>query len=271
MTTGSRTPRWVVCVKQVPREPVFKRVETYFKVDRDLAEGILNPADRDALDVARELREKAGGRIVALSMGPPQAEEVLREALACGADRAILLSDPAFAGADTLATARTLAAAVRKLRGFSLVLCGSRTLDSDTGQVGPQLAEMLDVPMAAYVDRVACRKNGVRVERRLDGFRERLELPFPALISLDLQLRQAAPPSLRALETAYRDLPVERWTREDLGLEPAAVGWEGSATWARDVATWKKKRAGERVEGDVDEAAERILSVLLERNTFGDA
>jgi len=270
MTRGSHGRRWVVCIKQVPREPVFKRVETYFKVDRERAEGILNPADRDALDAARELREKAGGRIVALSMGPPQAEEVLREALACGADRAVLLSDPAFAGADTLATARTLAAAVRRLGGFSLVLCGARTLDSDTGQVGPQLAEMLDVPMASYVDRVVCRKNGVYVERRLDGLRERLEIPFPALITLDRRQKQAAATSLQALELAYRDLTVERWTREDLGLRPAQVGWEGSATWARDVSTWKKKRAGVRLEGDVEEAAERILSLLLEQNSLGD-
>jgi len=262
--------RWVVCIKQVPREPVFKRVDTYFKVDRDRTEGILNPADREALDVAMELKEKAGGRIVAISMGPPQADEVLREALACGADRAVLLTDPAFAGADTLATARTLAAAVRKIGKVSLVLCGSRTLDSDTGQVGPQLAEMLGIPMASNVDRVSCRKSCLRVERRLDGLRERLEIPFPALITVDQRQKKPAATSLQALEQSFGDHPVACWTLGDLGLKPAEVGWEGSATWARDFAYWKKKRSGEKLEGDVEEAADRILSILLERNTLGD-
>ena len=261
---------WVVCVKQVPREPVFRRVDTYFKVDRDRTEGILNPADRDALEMAREMKERHGGRIVAVSMGPPQAEEALREALACGADRAVLLTDPAFAGADTLATARTLAAAIRRLGRFTLVLCGGRTLDSDTGQVGPQLAEVLGVPMASGVDRVACRGGSVRVERRMDGFRERLEMPLPALVSVERKEKAAAAVSLQALEQAFGGLPVERWTREDLGLDPREVGWAGSATWARDISPWEKKRSGERVHGDAEEAADRILSILLERNALGD-
>jgi electron transfer flavoprotein alpha/beta subunit len=260
--------RWVVCIKQVPREPVFKREGDYFKVDRDRTEGILNPCDRDALNTACELKEKAGGEIVALSMGPPQADEVLREALACGADRAVLLSDPAFAGADTLATARTLAAAVRKLGNYSLVLCGSRTLDSDTGQVGAQLAELLDIPMASRVDRIACRAACLRVDRRMDGMRERLEIPFPALITVDRPQKKAGAASLRALEVAFGDVPVDRWSRKDLHLSPSQVGWEGSATWARDFAYWKKKRAGEKLEGDAGEAADRILSALLERNIF---
>jgi len=258
--------QWIVCVKQVPREPLFKRVGDYFKVDRDRTEGILNPGDRDALDLARELKEAAGGRITAVSMGPPQAEEVLREALACGADRAVLLSDPAFAGADTLATARTLAAAVRRLGAYSLVLCGARTLDSDTGQVGPQLAEELDIPMASRVDRVVCRASALRLERRIDGVRERLEMPLPALVTVDRPRRNPSVPSLRSLEAAFGSLTVDRWTAADLGVDPARVGWAGSATWARDFAYWTKKRAGERVEGDTAEAVERILSALLERN-----
>jgi electron transfer flavoprotein beta subunit len=262
--------RWVVCVKQVPREPVFKRVGTYFKVDRDRTEGILNPGDRDALEVARELKEKGGGEVVAVSMGPSQAEEVLREALACGADRAVLLSDPAFAGADTLATARTLAAGVRKIGDSCLVLCGARTLDSDTGQVGPQLAEMLDVPMASYVERVTLRRNGLRVERRMDGIRETLDVPFPALITVDRPQKKTGTVSLTSLEKAFRDLQVERWDLEDLGLNPAEVGWEGSATWARDFSSWKKKRSGEKLEGPPDEVADRILSVLLGRNALGN-
>jgi len=263
--------RWIVCIKQVPREPVFKRVGDYFKVDRERTEGILNPCDRPALDVALELRTQAGGEIVAVTMGPPQADEVLREVMACGADRAVLLSDPSFAGADTLATARTLAAAVRKIGDFSLVLCGARTLDSDTGQVGPQIAEFLDVPMASYVDRIACRKNGVRVDRRMDGHREKLEIPFPGLVCVESPLNKRSAVSLKELEQAFAAFPVETWTREDLNLAPAEVGWEGSATWARDVNYWKKKRSGQILEGDTGEAVEKILSVIVDRNILGDA
>ena len=205
-------PTWVVCVKQVPKEPVFKRTEDFFKIDRDTA-ALLTLHDRYALDCARELKETAGGSIVALSMGPPMAEEALLEARARGADRAILVSDPEFAGADTLATAHTLAAAIRKIGTFTLILCGARTLDSDTGQVGPQLAELLDVPMAAYVTTVSCKKGAVRVERRMDGMRETLELPFPALITVEGMKQGADPLSLRSLEESFASPSVPCWTK----------------------------------------------------------
>ena len=262
-------PTWVVCVKQVPREPVFKKVGDSFQIDRDQTEGILNPWDRFALDCARGLKEKSGGHIVVLSMGPQKTDEALREALACGADRAILLSDPAFAGADTLATAYTLAAAVRKLGAFSLILCGARTLDSDTGQVGPQLAELLDLPMAAYVHSLTLKQESLRVERRLDGVRERLLLKLPALITVEGEKKKSWGTSLASLQLAFTDAPVLHWKKEDLDMDPACIGWNGSATRAKDYAFWKRERSGEIIRGKAGEAAERILNVLLERNILG--
>jgi len=262
-------PTWVVCLKQVPREPVFKRTGDSFQLDRERVEGILNPYDRSALEAARTLKGEAGGSVVAVTMGPPAAEEVLREAMALGADRAVLLTDPEFAGADTLATAHVLAAAVRKLDRFDLILCGARTLDSDTGQVGPQLAELLDVPMAAYVLSVALRKDELRVERRLDGTREKLAIKLPALITVEGQARIKDPVSLKLLEQAFLERSITRWTREDLAVDPSCVGWTGSATRAKEYRVIERKRSGEVLECGTGEAVDRILSILMDRNILG--
>ena len=262
-------PKWVVCIKQVPREPVFKRTGDSLQIDRERTEGIMNPYDRRAIEFALDLKAKEGGAVVVLSMGPPQAEEALREALAFGVDRAVLLSDPVFAGADTLATAYTLAAGIRKVGGFSLILCGARTLDSDTAQVGPQIAEILDLPMAANVDKASLRGQSLRVERRLDGDRERLLLPLPALITVAGQMQTERPLSLGSVEGAFGEPEVVRWGREDLDVDPARIGWEGSATVANEYAIWKHSRSGEIFEGKPGEAADRILEVLVKRSLLG--
>ena len=262
-------PTWIVCIKQVPIEPVFKRTGDSFQIDRDRTEGVMNPYDRRAIDFAVNLKEKEGGIIVALSMGPPQAEEALRETLAFGVDRGVLLSDPAFAGADTLATAHTLAAGIQKLGSFSLILCGARTLDSDTAQVGPQIAEILDLPMAAYVDKASSRGESLRVERRLDGVRERLLLPLPALITVAGQMQTERPLSLGSVEGAFGEPEIVHWGKQDLDVDPGRIGWEGSATVADEYAIWKHSRSGEIVRAKPGEAADRILDVLTKRNLLG--
>jgi electron transfer flavoprotein beta subunit len=262
-------PTWVVCIKQVPREPVFKWTGDAYQIDRDRTEGIMNPYDRGAIELAVNLKEKEGGDVVVLSMGPPQAEEALREALAFGVDRAVLLSDLDFAGADTLATAYTMAAGVRKLGHFSLILCGARTLDSDTAQVGPQIAEMLDLPMAAQVDKASCKGPSLRVERRLDGARERLLLPLPALITVAGQMQTERPLSLGSVEGAFGEPEIVRWGEADLDVEPGRIGWEGSATVANEYAIWKHSRSGEIMEVKPAEAADRILDVLVKRSLVG--
>lgn len=262
-------PLWVVCVKQVPLEPVFRRRGDSIQIDRDRTEGVLNPYDRRAIELAVDLKAKEGGTAVVLSMGPPQAEEALREALAFGIDRAVLLTDPAFAGADTLATAHTLAAAIRKLGDFALILCGARTLDSDTAQVGPQMAEILDLPMASYVDRATYRENALRVERRLDGYRERLLLPLPALVTVAGRMQADRPVPLGSVEGAFGKPEVVRWDKADLDVDPGRIGWEGSATVADEYAIWKHPRSGQIVKVRPAEAAARILDVLVKRNLLG--
>lgn len=262
-------PTWAVCIKQVPQEPIFKKTDEGFQIDRDRTEGVMNPYDRRAIEFAVDLKERAGGAVVVISMGPPQAEEALREALAFGVDRAILLSDPAFAGADTLATAYTLAAGIRKLGHFSLILCGARTLDSDTAQVGPQMAEILDLPMAAYVTKASHKKGTLRVERKLDGVRERLLLPLPALITVAGKIQSARPLSLGSVEGAFGEPEIVLWGKKELDVDPGRIGWEGSATIANEYAIWKHARSGEIVQTKPGEAADRILDVLVKRNLLG--
>ena len=268
-----KKPVWVVCIKQVPREPVFKKKGNSFHMAREATEGILNPHDRFALDFALECKAAGGGKIVVMTMGPPQAEEALREALAFGADQAILLSDPAFAGADTLATACTLAAAIRKIKNYRLILCGAKTMDSDTGQVGPQIAEFLDLPMAAYVDALTCKPEAsgtLRVERTLDGFREKLLLELPALITIaGRRKKDKSPLSLRSVEEAFSDPSITHWTLKDLDLSPGRVGEKGSATEAKEYAYLKRSRSGEIFQGKPSEAADKIIAALIEHNSLG--
>jgi len=261
--------KWVVCIKQVPQEPVFKKVDDTYQIDRDMAGGILNPCDRFALDMARDLKERAGGEIVAITMGPPQAEEVLREAVAHGIDKAILLSDLVFAGADTLATAHTLAAAIRKVGNASLILCGATTLDSDTGQVGPQVAELLDLPMVANVDTVNYVRDKLRVERRIDGFREKLQIDLPALITVSGKGRKSVPVSLRSLEEAFSVPLICQWGRDDLDVDAGLVGWEGSATRTWELSYLKRKRSGEIIQDKAADTAERIIAALMDRDILG--
>ncbi len=262
-------PTWVVCIKQVPRDPVFKKIGDTFHIAREKTEGILNPHDRFSLDFALDLKKKAGGNIVVMTMGPPQAEDALREGIAYGADKGILLSDPGFAGADTLATAYTLAAAIRKLGDYSLILCGAQTLDSDTGQVGPQLAEFLDLPMVAYVNKLAYKQDALRVERRMDGLHEKLLVKLPALVTVASRKEKTRTLSLGAVEEAFTDLDVSHWTQKDLALSPSLVGLQGSATRAKEYAYLKRSRSGEVFQGKPGEAADKIIAEMIKQNILG--
>ena len=177
--------KMVVCIKQVPMVSELPWDPATGTLKRDLAEGMMNPACRSALEAALRIREAEGGEITAITMGPPMAEEVLREAIALGADRGILLTDRRMAGADTSVTSYTLARAIEKTcPGFDLVLCGFATSDSETAQVGPQLAEELDIPGVAYVDEIELSGRTVRMQRLADNFLETLEMDLPGLVTV---------------------------------------------------------------------------------------
>ncbi len=256
-----------VCIKQVPETTEVGWNAKTGTLMRETARGILNPDDKHALEAGLQLREEYGGFITALSMGPPQAEEVLREALSMGVDRAILLSDPLLAGADTLSTTYTLGLALKKIARFDLILCGKETSDGMTGQVGPQLAELLDLPQLTYATEIAARDHSVRIKQKLDdGFRI-LQAPLPALITVERGINQPRIPPMDRILEAYRDKELEVWRAEELGGDRGRFGRAGSPTQPRTVYTRKVKRGQVTIlEGEPDEVARELVKILRQKN-----
>lgn len=222
--------RYLIPIKQVPETNAVKMDEATGTMIREGVEAIINPLDLYALELGLRLRERTGGEVVVLTMGPPKAIEALREAVAMGADNAVLLSDKGFAGSDTWATSLALAAAIRKLGAYDLVICGERATDGDTGQVGPGIAAWLDLPLISYVAGVTGLTPRVIQARRLveEGYEE-LEMDLPGLITV---VKEAADPRLPTLRGKLRakGLAIPVWGCDDLGLTQAQRGLVGSPT-----------------------------------------
>ncbi|MFP4200251.1 MAG: electron transfer flavoprotein subunit beta/FixA family protein [Bacillota bacterium] len=259
----------IVLVKQVP---LTGEVEVDPETGNLIREGIesqTNPFDLHAIEAALYLRERFGGRVTALSMGPPQAEATVRETFSMGVDRGILLSDPAFAGADTLATAFTLARAI-ELVPHDLVVAGMQTTDGDTAQVGPGVAEFLGIPHASYVKEIGEIEDGERIAVSVDRGEEehRVQLHLPALVTVTREVNQPRLPSFRLrLQTA--DRPVEIWNREELTRDPDAdgedyFGLDGSPTWVERIFPPPGNPKRETWRGDSRELAGRLLDRLEE-------
>ncbi|MDO8691082.1 MAG: electron transfer flavoprotein subunit beta/FixA family protein, partial [Dehalococcoidia bacterium] len=222
----------VVCIKQVPDFSRVREVPINPKTGAIMRAGIpsvLNPFDKHAIEEALRLREALGGRVTAITMGPPQAGAVLEDALIMGADRAVLLCDPAFAGADTLATSCALAGAIRKLQPVDLVVCGQETADSGTGHIAPSLAEWLGLPQITLVRKIEIRDRLVQAERAIEGGYQKIEGGLPLVISVARGINQPRPLRLRDIAAAAaKEITV--WNLSDLGLEREAVGAPGSPT-----------------------------------------
>jgi electron transfer flavoprotein beta subunit len=223
----------------------------------------LNPFDRPALEVALQLKEKRGGPVIALAMGPEPSAFVLNEAMAMGADGGILLCDPALAGSDTLATSTALAAAIQKLAPLDLILFGTRSSDSDTGHVGPQTAVLLDLPLVTGVYSIETLEAGLRVERSIDDFREAYEVPFPA--ALTVRPGSVKPRDIGLLEMvpAFEEKELVTWRLTDLGLSPERVGVPGSGTAVISLSKAQRARTCEFLTGSSEEQVDRLLDRLL--------
>ena len=220
----------VVPIKQVPETNAVRMDESTGTMIREGVEAIVNPLDLFAIEAALRLKQTHGGRITAVTMGPPKAEKALREAMAMGCDDGVLLTDKAFAGSDTWATARTLAAAIATLAPFDLVLCGERATDGDTGQVGPAVAAFLDLPLATYVGQIeAVADSRCRVQRLIEEGRERLELEMPCLLTVVKEIGEPRLPTLRGKQRARR-AELTTWSAADLGLGDGEIGLKGSPT-----------------------------------------
>lgn len=252
----------IVCLKVVPKsEEVSVNPETR-TLDRGKARQEINGPDMNALEAALELKGAHGGRISLLSMGPPFFERYLRLGLAMGADAAYLMSDRAFGGADTLATSYALAAGIKAIGGYDLVLCGDESSDGATGQVPPGIAEWLGLPQVTYASRVQVSPGGrlLRARRELGAGYEILEAQLPCVVSVKLDINEPRFLDFQRWDWAMREAPVTVWSAADLGLDPAWLGLEGSPTVVAGVGS---ARTGERrrefLSGTPEEKAQQLL------------
>ena len=271
-------PRIIVCcIKQVPGTTEIKIDPTTNTLIREDVEAIINPLDTYALEEAVRIKERAANdevlrkdefKVVAISMGPPQAEKALRECISLGADDAVLISDRKFAGADTLATSKTLAGAIRKIeKDFGkiyLVFCGKQTFDGDTGQVGPELSYFLNFPFLAYVSQIKeITYKKIAASRLMDDESQTFELPLPAVISVTKEINIPRIPSLKA-SIRSKSAQVVNYTADDLRLKEKEIGLQGSATQVIKIFTPKRERRAIILSGGIDEQVEQLLNHLKE-------
>ena len=258
----------ILPVKQVPEPGAVRIDETTGNVIRKGTESVINPLDLHAVETALRLKESCGARITVISMGPPAAEKVLREVLALGADRAVLVSDRAYGGSDTWSTGFILSEAIRKaVPDFDLIICGERATDGDTGQVGCEMGAALELPVITWVEKVSCEGKTLRLTRTTEGGSEELLAKLPALIAVT---KAAGTPRLPLLsgKIASRKAEIEVLTQKELALDPLCCGLKGSPTGVVKIFHPKLARNGLLVKGSTRENAELLVRFLEEREVI---
>ena len=235
----------IIPIKQVPETSNVKMDPASGTMIREGIENIVNPLDLYAIETGILLKEKYGGVTRVVSMGPRNAEEVIREAIAMGCDDGVLLSGKAFAGSDTWATSYALSRAIRALGDFDLILCGERATDGDTGQVGPGIAAWLDIPVGTYISEIMEVRSGtIRVKRLVEDGYETLEIKMPCVITVVKEIAYPRLPTLRGKQRARKaDIPV--LGPEQIGADSTSVGLLGSPTRVMKIDTPKITRSGE--------------------------
>jgi len=254
----------VVCLKQVPDTTEVRIDPKTGTLIREGVPSIINPDDKNALEEALVLKEQYGAKITLISMGPPQAEKALREALAMGADEAVLITDRAFAGADTLATSRALAAAIEKIP-YDIVFAGRQAIDGDTAQVGPEIAEHLNLPQITYVEKVKVEGEELKVRRSLEDGYETIRVKMPVLLTAIKELNQPRYMNVKYIYEAFNK-EIKIWNANDIDVDKSLLGLAGSPTKVRKSATKEAKGQGELVNKPVKEAVEYAVSKLKERH-----
>lgn len=261
----------VVCVKQVPDTKIIKINPKTNTLDRRSAPAILNPYDAHAVQEAVKIRNKTGGTISVLSMGPPQAVAVIKKSVEIGADRGYLISDRAFAGADTLATSYALSKALEKISmemPIDLVICGKHAIDGDTGQVGPGIARRLDIPPVTNVIEVSevnKEEKYVHIKRKQINGYEVIQSQLPCLLTAEKEINDIEYAPLPNMINAARYEPVI-WSVNDLGeVDKTQLGLKGSPTIVGKMFTPPKLEGGKRIEGNADSQVEQLMGILMER------
>ena len=254
----------VVCIKQVPDTKGGVKFNPDGTLDRSAMMAIMNPDDKAGLEAALRLKDQYGAEVTVLTMGLPKAEEVLREALAMGADKGILVTDRVLGGADTWATSQTIAGALRNLE-YDLIITGRQAIDGDTAQVGPQISEHLDIPVISYAQNL---KDSVIVERQYDDRYHVLKAKMPCLVTALAELNEPRYMTPGGIFDAY-DAEITVWGRKDLkDVDDSNLGLKGSPTQIAKASDKVRKGAGEKVALDPAESVDYIMDKLLTKHVI---
>ncbi|MFW5985678.1 MAG: electron transfer flavoprotein subunit beta/FixA family protein [Halanaerobiaceae bacterium] len=255
----------VVCIKQVPNTNDVKIDPETNTLIRKGVESIINPYDLHAIEEALRLTDNYGGKVTVISMGPPQVKESLKNAISLGVDDVILLSDRAFAGADTLATSYTLARGIEKIADYDLVLCGKQAIDGDTGQVGPGIAEQLGLPHITYIRNIIdVQKGQITAEREIeDGFEE-IVIQLPGVLTILKKINEPRLPSIRGILRS-REIEVPIWSVKDLDVDETAIGLDGSPTKVVSINTPDLETEGEIYRGKPQEQVTKLVTQLSDK------
>lgn len=253
----------IVCVKQVPNPENANFNEKSNTVFREGTKMMINPLDMNAVEESLRIREKLGGKVTALSMGIPKVAELLREISSLGVDESVLLSDSAFAGADTLATAYALSKGINKIGTYDLIICGKQSIDGDTAQVGPSLAEKLGIPNITCVRKIVEITNGrIRCERLTDDGCEVVEMRLPGLISVVRGINEPRLPSLKGIVKAKKvEIPI--WNAKDVDADINLCGFCGSPTQVLESFIPERKVNGRMIYGSPEEQASVLVEEIM--------
>lgn len=252
----------IVCIKQVPDAKDVRLDPVTNTLAREGVQSIMNPYDSHALEEAVRLKEAQGGEVTVISMGPPQAEEMLRQAISCGADKAVLVSDRSFAGADTWATAYTLECAINHLGDFDLILCGKQAIDGDTAQVGPGLATRMGIGFITCVQKVReSSGEGLVVERMMDDGYDVVAINYPALLTVVKDINEPRVPSLKGKMKAKR-IQIDTLTADEIGADKKYIGLPGSPTKVVKVFPPEARGGRAVLTGTLDEQLDQLVQKL---------
>jgi len=252
----------IVCIKQVPETTEVRINPETNTLIREGVKSIINPFDVYAIEEGVRLKERFGGKVTIVTMGPPQADAALREAISLGADEGILVCDRAFAGSDTWATSYTLSGAIKKIGAFDLIICGKQASDGDTAQVGPGISTHLNIPQVTYVKKVEdASEKSMRVERLMEEGYEIIETPLPALLTVVKEINEPRLPSLKGMMKA-KSAKIIIWGQKDLDLDVQNIGLCGSPTQVVKIFTPPQRSGGQMLSGEIPEIVEKLVSAI---------
>lgn len=254
----------IVCIKQVPGTTNVQIDPEKGTLKREGVEAVINPFDEYAIEEGVRLKERTGGKVTVITMGPPQAESALREAISKGADEAILVGDRAFAGADTWATSYALSTAIKTVPDYSVIICGKQATDGDTAQVGPSVAEMLDIPHVAYVKKVEeINDKFMKVERMMEDGYDLIETPVPCLITVVKEINTPRLASLKGKMNAKKAV-IKQLNAQSINADVEKCGLKGSPTQVMKIFTPPQRKGGEKFTGEANVQAQALVNKLKE-------